>query len=1045
VGEWSVIYRFGDHSIDDDRLELRRESRILEVQPKVLDLLIHLIRERERVVSQRELLDSLWGDAAVVAGVLTTAVHEARVALGDSARLQWAIKTVPRRGYRFVAPVEEEPDPVEAEPLTLGDDPWMADVFVGRTDALARFEAGLDAAAAGRGRTIVVTGEPGIGKTRLLDELASRARSRGGQVLAAWCYEGEGSPPYWPWAQILRAAIAEQRPEDALLDMGAGAADLASLVPLLHELRPDLPEPPRLQSGPSRFRLFESIATFLANAAKRRPILILIDDLHSADHASLRLLSFLVRGGRHERILTVVAVREGESQADAVFQETLADLARHSPGERVRLEGLSPTETEEFIRRLTGLESSRAVTRAIAERSEGNPFLVKEIVSLLQTQGPLEEEPESGTWLSSIPPGVRDVILRRSRRRSPTCQKLLALSSVLGREFRRELLERLAVLEGGEFAAGLDEACATGFLHECPTREGHYRFTHALTQETLYAESSAGELIRWHGRAGEALEALAASGQPPASAELAHHFLKASEGGDVGKAVHYAVRAAEDAVAVHAHSEAARYYGRALEALERLESPDDVRRCELLLALGTAQLDARSSDPSGRQSLLRAAQIAREVGDCPTLARAALELAGTVHQSSPGDPVVIELLEGALAGLDRGDQALRARVMADLAIQRSSGATREQDAWLSEDAVALARKTADPATLGEILNLRCTFLSGPEHIRERLRQADALLDLAGETHSTESARFGHRWRLVSMLELGEMEAADRELEAYERAAGEGRTWAARWYALTLRATRAFVEGRLDEAERLAFDALAQRRQEVTPLAVHTFGAQLLWLRKEQGRLGEAGTFERTFPRNSRFPTLAVFRATMALLKAERGSLDEAREELQRIAVNRLDDLPHDFTYLYDLAVLSELCATVGDSDNASIAYDALLPFADRHVVLFMGTVCLGSVERYLGQLAATMGEWERSEAHFAEALQCNQRVGARLWVAHTQLDWARMLYAQGGGDASAPISDLLRPCVATAAELGLKALEEKAQLLVAQVRGAVSSPTGRQH
>jgi len=1029
-----VRYRFGEYSVDDQLLELRRGSQTLEVQPKVLDLLIYLIRERERVVSRRELLDRLWGDAEVVEAVLTTAVHEVRAALGDSADRQWAIKTVQRRGYRFVAPLDEAPAPVAGAPLPPSRDPWMADVFVGREDFLARLEAALDAAAAGRGRAVVVTGESGIGKTRLLDELASRTGAGRASVLAAWCYEGEGTPPYWPWVQMLRTAIADQSPEDALLDMGAGAADLAALVPAIHELRPDLPEPLRLRSGPSRFRLFESVTAFLANAAKRRPILILVDDLHSADHASLRLLSFLAHEVRHARILAIVTVRASEIGADSVLEETLAELARHSPGERMHLEGLSVPETRELIERLTGIEASQAVARTIAERSEGNPFLVKEIVSLLQTQGQMEEEPDA--WMSSVPPGVRDVILRRLHRRSAACQRALALAAVLGREFRRDLLEQLAALPVQELTTALDEACAAGILQELSAQEGHYRFTHVLTQETLYAQWSASECTKWHGRTGEALEALAASGPSPPLAELAHHFLRASEDGKVEKAVDYAVRAAEHAVAVHAQDEAVKYYGRALEALKHLEAPDDTRRFELLLSLGTAQLDARRSDPSGRESLLRAAELAREVGEPDKLARAAHELAAIAHRSGPGDPVVIELLEGALSDLGEGEEALRARLMADLAIQRLSASTLEEGARLSEDAVALARKTEDLVTLGETLNLRCSLLSGPEHVRERLGQAEALLDLASETGNAELALFGHRWRLVSMLELGEIEAADRELVAYERAADEARAWTARWYALTLRATRAFIDGRIDEAERFTLDAFAQKRHEPTPLTVYAFGAQLLWLRREQGRIGELARFARAQPVDSRFPMLAVFRATIALLNAEEGSLDEARGELERFAANELADLPRDFTYLYGLAVLGELCAAVGDSKSAATVYDALQPFADRYVVLFMGTVCLGSAFRYLGQLAATMGRWEEAEAHFAEAMARNQRIGARLWVAHTQLDWAKLLQAQGGGDAPARGLELLRPCLATAAELRLKNLEEQAQALAAQLRAS---------
>ena len=1030
-----VIYRFGGYSIDAERRELRRGDETLEVQPKVLDLVVYLIRERGRVVSRPELLDGLWGDAVVIEGVLSTAIHAARSVLDDSAADPWAIKTVARRGYRFVAAVEEDGDRGLPAARAAHEDPWTADAFVGRAGCLARLDAALAAAGGGRGRVVVVTGESGIGKTRLVDELVSRAARNGTRILAAWCFEGEGSPPYWPWTQILRAALGDGSPEDVLIDMGAGAADLVNLVPALHDLRPDLPEPPRLQSGPSRFRLFESIATFLANAAKRRPILMLIDDLHSADHASLRLLGFLARELRHARILALVTVRDDEKDADPVLEETLAELARHSPGERIHLDGLSLHETGQLVESLTGREPSRTLLRTIAERSEGNPFFVKEIVNLLQTRGRLGAEPEHGTWASSVPPGVRDVILRRLHRRSEACQRVLALSAVLGREFRRDLLASLGKLASDEIADGLDEARASGFVQEHPTRVGHYRFTHGLMQETLYSDWSADERTSWHRRAAELLEALPASSPDTSPAELAHHFLQAAPAGGAEKAVDYTVRAAEHAAAVHAHDEAAKHYGRALAAFEFFSTPDDARRCELLIALGTAQLDSRRSDPSGRDSLLQAARIARELGRTDLLARAGVQLAAVAHYSGPGDSVVIELLEEALAGLGAGDEALRARVMADLAIQRFSADTLDQGASLSEEAVALARKAADPAALGETLNLQCALLSGPDHIRERIRQAEALLELAREGNDAELAISGHRWRLVSMLELGEIEASDLELEEVERSADEARDWDAQWYALTIRGTRAFVEGRLDEAERLALEAFAPNRYELTPFSVYTFGTQLLWLRREQGRLGEVASQAGADYVDSRFSALPAVRVTTALVDADQGAPENARRELDRLVAGRLADLPKDFTYLYNLAVLSELCSALGNPEAAAVLYDALRPFADRIVVLFMGAVCLGSASRYLGQLATTMGRWEQAEAHFEDAMEQNRHVRARLWIAHTQLDRAGMAHARGGPNASTNALALLDPCLVAARELGLRTLEQKARELAEWVRG----------
>ncbi len=1029
-----MIYKFRGYSLDVERRELRRDSLALEVQPKVLDLILYLIEARDRVVSRNELLDALWGDAAVIEGVLSTAVHAARGVLEDSASKPRFIKTVARRGYRFVAEVEAGAE-ARPGPLPQSDaDPWTTDLFVGRGGCLARLNGAFTAATAGRGRVLVITGEAGIGKTRLLDELAQQAHGWGARVLAARCYEGEASPPYWPWVQVLREAILAGEPADVLIDMGAGASDLAVLVPALHELRPDLPEPPRLQSGPARFRLFESIAAFPSKLSKRAPIVILIDDVQSADHASQRLLGFLARSVRYASVLIVVAVRDREGAVDPMTEETLAELAHHSPGERMRLQGLSESETGELIESLSGFTPSPALAQAVARRSEGNPFFVREIVNLLKTQGQLDNALDPADWTGDVPPGVRDVILRRVHRRTQSCQDILALAAVLGRAFRRDLLAGLADLDGDAFAAGLREAVDSGFLSEHPTAEGVYQFAHGLMQETLYAEWSAADRAVWHRRAGEALEAVPDSVDTPA-AELAHHFLNAvSNGGGAEKYVDYAVLAAEHAIDMHAHDEAVKHYGRALEALELFGVPDDAQRCELLIALGTAQLNARRSDPSGRDSLLRAAEMARTLQRPDKLARAALELAAISRQTGPGDPVVIDLLETARSELDPEDLALRARVMAALAIQRLCPESHEQAASLSDEAVRLARKAADPVTLGETLNLQCTILSGPEHVRDRLRHADALLELAAENDNPELAFFGHRWRMLSLLELGEVDAVDQEFRAYCRSAGEAR-WASQWYSLTSGALRAFIEGRLDRAERFTLDALAGRRHELTPLTVYTFGAQLMWLRRAQGRLGEVQNeyARRVDYIDSRFPVQAAFRVTRALLDAERGSPETARDELARVVADRLSDLPHDFTYLYCLSVLSELSSAVGDSESAAVLHEALLPYAAHNVILFMGTVCLGSASRYLGQLATTLCDWRGAEEHFEAALTRNQQIRARLWTAHTELDYARMLYAKGGANAAAQTDQRLERCIGATQELGLRGLRSQALAFQAEL------------
>ena len=627
----STTYRFGHFEIDADRRELRREDTLVDVQPKVLDVIVHLVRARDRVVSRQELLDELWGNTAVSEGVLTTAIHAARSALDDTASRGWAIKTVARHGYRFVASVSEETQraPAVAASPTVPSQSWTDDTFVGRERGLARIEAAFRAACAGRGRVLIVSGDSGIGKTRLLDELMIRSRDWGALAVEAWCDAREGAPAYAPWREVLTHLIETSDAVEATKDLGAGAADLVTLVPLVAELFPELPEPPRLQSNTTRFRLLESIRTYLAHKSARQPILLLLDDLQSADHASLRLLSNLARELRHMQILVVAALRERAGTSDPVLEETLAEIARHYPGERMTLDGLSRADVRSLVASLTGATPPDAWVETILARSEGNPFFVKEIVSLLDGDEDALAGGESYDWATRVPPGVRDVILGRMHQLSEDSQQVLQGASVLGREFRADVLAALLDREGGDLAESLAEICAIGFVAEDASDVDLHHFSHGLIHETIYDSATSAQRKRLHRRAGEALESLPGLPAESSAAELAQHFMQAGDEGALGKAIQYAVKAAEEASALHAHDEAAKLYGLALDALERMAQPDEPLRCDLLIALGAARLDARTGDPRGRDSLLRAAEIARQLGEPQQLARAALAVSAT--------------------------------------------------------------------------------------------------------------------------------------------------------------------------------------------------------------------------------------------------------------------------------------------------------------------------------------------------------------------------------------------------------------------------------
>jgi predicted ATPase len=284
--------------------------------------------------------------------------------------------------------------------------------FVGREPELRRLRSALDAAAAGQGGLALVTGEPGIGKTRLVQELAAYARQQGTWVLWGRCAEDAGAPAYWPWVQLVRGYVRAHEPHLLAAELGVGAAVVAQLVPELRELLPDLPEPPPLAPAPARFRLFDAVTGFLQRAAARQPLVLLFDDLHAADAPSLLLLRFLARGLDAFRILVVGTARDVDLTQHHALAQTLAALTREPDGAHLRLRGLSREDVGRFIERLTGRASSEPLVATVHERTDGNPFFVTEVVRLLAAEDP-PDAPRGADRVLAVPESVRAAVRGR--------------------------------------------------------------------------------------------------------------------------------------------------------------------------------------------------------------------------------------------------------------------------------------------------------------------------------------------------------------------------------------------------------------------------------------------------------------------------------------------------------------------------------------------------------------------------------------------------------------------------------------------------------
>jgi DNA-binding SARP family transcriptional activator/tetratricopeptide (TPR) repeat protein len=870
--------------------------------------------------------------------------------------------------------------------------------LVGRDAEMAMLEQALAAASSRQGRLVLLAGEPGIGKTRLAEDFTVLAGTRGARVRWGGCYELEGAPAFWPWVQIVRGLAEELDDEQLGRALGSGAAHLVQVVPELGE-RIRAPAPPALHGEAARFRAYEAITQLLTRVASDRTLVVVLDDLHWADLPSLRLLTFAAGALRHANVLVLGTYRDVEVGPDHALTETLARLAREPVTERVALRGLTEGDVGRFIAGATGATASRRFIAGLHRRTAGNPFFLGELVRLLRSEGPLEAADPT-----EVPASVREVIGRRLAQLPDGSEQLLTVAALAPDTFRLDVLARVEGVP--DQALDVIEAALAARLIVEHHEPGSYRFAHDLVRETLSEGVSAPRRARLHARYGAALEAVLGTRTDEAAAELAHHFCQAATltlpsaapAGAGMKGVGYAQRAAKHALARLAYEDAAAHYQRALAVLDREPEPDQRTHCELLLGLGDAR--RRCGDVvASRAALEPAFELARDLGEAEWMARAALDLGSS---SSWGlwedlwlpDETAVRLLEGALAALPEDDSVLRARVLGQLAVQFR---TEDELHIRSEQALQMARRLHDPLALTDALGARLVAwpVTGAD---QRLTYADELVAMAHAARLREPATLGRQFRVILLLQQGDVAEAEAELARFERAARELRQPILLVHLQWLHSMWAMLEGRLEDAERLAAEAFASHRRANPVGARAAYTGQRAFLRREQGRFAEMEPALREHLAEQ--PRAYIWQAALLLLLAEEGRLDEARVLLGSLVADGVlelgDNDPHTVTP--DQATpptLSEAIALLGDEHAAQVLYRHLRPFTGRVIVTGLGLHFLGAVDYYLGRLAATARRWADAERHFGDAITRHQEMGARPFLARARLHFAEMLLERG--------------------------------------------------
>ncbi|HLK72593.1 MAG TPA: AAA family ATPase [Streptosporangiaceae bacterium] len=812
-------------------------------------------------------------------------------------------------------------------------------MLVGREAELTVLDALVGQTAAGAGGVVLLAGEPGVGKTHLAR--AGAGRAAGAQVSWGACRESEGAPPLWPWLQVLRRTGGPR--------IAADAADGAA----------------------ARFRLFERVQRVLADQAADQPQLVVIDDLHRADEASLRLLGYLSETLWPAPIGMIVTWRDTEVATSSLAAGVIAGLARAPGSRRCDLSGLSRESVAQWLA-AAGLD--RVDADDLHARTAGNPLFVSESIALLA----------GGSRLNAPLRSVGEVIRERLAPLPPACRDALEVAAVLGRDFEYPPLAAALQVSPAAAVAALDPAVSARLVSPVDSRAGAYRFVHTLIRDAVEAQLAPSRRAGLHARA---FAALRDTGWGQA-ADLAHHAVQGRPGVSDETAASAARAAAEAADRLLAFHDAATWWQTTIDLTRR---PDRLA-VDLEMRLGRSLLNAGQVDQA-RVRFEAAAEEAARAGDAPALAAGALAVGDTVAEVA-ADHQLVALLDRALRepGLPPGS---RVRLTARRAIATYwQPGGQDESRRASARAVHLAEQAGDTEALGAALIARQFTLRGPDFLDERLAAGRAVLDIATRLGDAELRFRAHQWLVPDRFQAGDLTGVAADVEQMAAIAQAHRSPLQRWWVLIYRGLLAGFAGRDDEAEELAHEATALGRRLGLPAADAYRVGQLSRIYWGAGRLAELDAD--IGQALARFPGLVTLRCVRALASATAGRHAEASGEIEALTARGFAALPRDSLYLASLAILAEAAVTCGAASAGGPLLAALAPYETRNLIQGV-PVGWGAAAWYIARLQWLTGRPADAARSAATAQRLHRQWGAGSWP-----DPLAGLAARGG--PGAPLS-----------------------------------------
>ena len=873
----------------------------------------------------------------------------------------------------------------------------MRTALVGRDRELGVLLGCLDEAQRGHANLVVCVGEPGIGKTRLVEELTRQARDLG--VLTAWGRTStDGAPPYWPWREVLRALETAGLGRQILADVAASGVE------------PSLEE---------RVRKFDDVARLVLGAARSRPLLVVLDDLHAADEASQLLVQYLARTAYDDRLLVVVCCRDTVGP--------IAALAQEPNTTQVELRGLERGAVREQVFGIVGRAASDAELAALYDATAGNPFFVGELARQIAAGSALP---------GAVPRSVLDAIGQRLGQLSEDCAASLRAASVLGTRFAVPLVAAMTGRNIGDCLTSLDEAASAALvLQDGPP--GERRFAHDLVRDAIVADLGSEARVTLHRRAAEAIEAQGA--HPPGVVfDLAHHWAEAAIDGDRAVAVTWTERAGGEAMRLHAYEDGRSWYERALELGDGVL--DDVARCRLMTAYAGAQ--CLSSDFTGAlQTCVRAVDLAVRIGRPDLAGEAALVPEPTFDEEI--DRVIRALCERALAVLGGAPpaaaaadpvQTLRARVLARYAWVCDHLCDLEAAYPAVEQALVLAESSGDPTALEAVLTAHHMVRSGPDGLAEREVNADRMWALGTRTGRAAACLSASEWRFDAASERGDLARAAREVEAIARWAALVGGPMAQWRLLRCRAMLAQARGRYADAYRLGAEALGTLAATGFPPAYMMWGGLLSVMCHHTGHTTEslgtaaitaADATQQNWPLAGVIPTLAP-----ASMLADAGRLREAAALFRRLGpASEWQESPHAMLFTWAVGVAT--ARAVGADDDVVTLRAKLGAWRGHHVVNGRYAMAYGGpVELYLGIAAAHLGLVDDAIADLEQAVKACGENGADGYRAEAEYELAAALVRRSGPGDRARARTVVVDALRRTDELGMPPIRAKAKDLL---------------